>query len=237
MTPAAAEELTERIRRCFGDVSILLLEAHDRRAWISLGHCSWGNYVRAEFGLSRSRSYEILQLARVNLALRRAAGGAALPPISGLAALQIKPVLDEVVIEVQQRCQILETGSSTGAEVQKVIQEIVDKARNKQMAPASGPEVLRRSSAGEASTSVDWLMNRRSQSPGARLTQNEVEALVGAINLIAGQIPATRLIGQLAVEDLPRLSQLPMAARWLGDLLNAWSARARVSQAFSAAAS
>src|SRR2546423_10056480 len=57
--------LTDRIRHAKEQVCLLLLEAHERRAPAALGYRSWGDYVRMELGLSRRRSYELLDQARV----------------------------------------------------------------------------------------------------------------------------------------------------------------------------
>jgi hypothetical protein len=64
-----ARQLTSRIRAAVGDVCLLLLEAHQRRAWVSLGYRTWQEYVRYELNLSRSRSYELLEHGRVVQAL------------------------------------------------------------------------------------------------------------------------------------------------------------------------
>jgi hypothetical protein len=64
-----ARTLTERIRQRLGNLSLLLLQAHDRRAWSALGYRTWEAYVQDELGLSRSRSYELLQHGRVMTAL------------------------------------------------------------------------------------------------------------------------------------------------------------------------
>ena len=46
-----------------------MLEAHDRRAWQALGYPTWEQYVKKEFNLSRSRSYQLLDRAKVTHAL------------------------------------------------------------------------------------------------------------------------------------------------------------------------
>jgi hypothetical protein len=54
-----------------------ILEAHDRRAWQPLGYPTWEQHVKKEFNLSRSRSYQLLDRARVIQALFAAGLGAA----------------------------------------------------------------------------------------------------------------------------------------------------------------
>lgn len=92
----------------------LLLEAHDRHAWRVLGYDSWGEYVRTEFDMSRSRSYQLLDQARVTRALMRAAEMMPLSSaldtatsdssslvVSSRQARAIKPKLREAVADVR----------------------------------------------------------------------------------------------------------------------------------------
>ena len=82
----AAKQLTELIKgKMVGildqilEVDQLLLEAHDRGAWRVLGYGTWQEYMKKEFDLSRSRSYQLLDRARVRQALL-AAGVEAVAP-------------------------------------------------------------------------------------------------------------------------------------------------------------
>lgn len=67
-TPCTAEEaraLTDRIKRAAHDFEQLVWEAHQRRAWKVLGFGSWNDYVRAEFTVSRSYGYRLIQFVEV----------------------------------------------------------------------------------------------------------------------------------------------------------------------------
>lgn len=103
LNEADARELTERIRAATRYVCLLLFEAHRRRAWHALGYPTWEKYVLSEFGLSRTRSYELLDQARVIRALQAAACTFGTPEVSAYAAEQIKPYLDEVIEVVRRR--------------------------------------------------------------------------------------------------------------------------------------
>jgi hypothetical protein len=101
LTPAEALSLTERIRSTSRQMCLLLLEAHERRAWLALGYQSWRRYVGDELQLSRSRSYELLDQGRVVRAIQAAAGVSEVPDISAFAAAQLKPHLREVTDAVR----------------------------------------------------------------------------------------------------------------------------------------
>jgi hypothetical protein len=99
----SAGTLTARIRRAANHLCLLLLEAHERRAPAALGYRSWEDYVRKELGISRRRSYELLDQARVVRASRAAAGVCGVPHISAHAAEAIKPHLDEFTAAIRER--------------------------------------------------------------------------------------------------------------------------------------
>ena len=100
---AGARSLTAHIRQATRELCLLLLEAHQQRAWRALGYESWSAYVDEELGMSRSRSYELLDHARVVRTLQAAAETTEVPEISPYTARQIKPRLDEVVANLRRR--------------------------------------------------------------------------------------------------------------------------------------
>jgi hypothetical protein len=124
----AARELTERIRAaaCTAHrVCSLLVEAHERRAWSALGYHTWSDYIRAEFRLSRSRSYELLDHGRVLRALEAATGLSGIPDISAYVAAQIKPHLAEVTEAIRAR-----TAGLPPEGVARVADQVVQEARS-----------------------------------------------------------------------------------------------------------
>jgi len=122
---ATARRLTERIRAAVGEICLLLLEAHERRAWIPLGYSSWQQYVQAEFALSRSRSYELLDHARITRAIEEASGLSAVADISTLTARQLRKRLPDVMARIQARLK----GDSTADRRAVVLDVIRDEKR------------------------------------------------------------------------------------------------------------
>lgn len=60
-----ARELTQTIRHTGIRLWLLVAEAHDRGAWSALGYETWKDYVTQELQISESRSYQILDQAKV----------------------------------------------------------------------------------------------------------------------------------------------------------------------------
>ena len=132
----AAEVLTQRIKTEINHVCLLLAEAHDRRAWAVLGYATWAQYVRNEFGYSRSRSYEILDQAKVLLAIQEAVGSASIPDLSVYAGRQIKPYLQEVLNEIRDRVP----AAASRREYDEIVNQVVAGARS--IAALSAHQVL-----------------------------------------------------------------------------------------------
>jgi hypothetical protein len=125
LTRQEAIDITARIRGRIDQVCHLLLEAHDRGAWTALGYRSWHSYVKREFGISRSRSYQLLDQARVRQALSEAAGVSGIVSVNAYAAVQVKGHLPELVAEVRRR----RTHPMVAADAHQLIAEVVRETR------------------------------------------------------------------------------------------------------------
>lgn len=70
-----ARDLTERIKASVQQVWDLLVEAHERRAWVALGYGTWAEYVKQEFGVSKAYSYRLLDHGYLVREIQEATGG------------------------------------------------------------------------------------------------------------------------------------------------------------------
>jgi hypothetical protein len=192
----AALSLTARIREATKHVCLLLLEAHKGRAWVPLGHTSWEQYVHDEFGISRSRSYELLDQGRVIEAVVSAAGLSEIPDISAYAAGQLKGRLKELVAAIRRR--IGKEGSSRAAQI------VVDVVRQERaLAAVRAPEAEP-----TLALAPRWSIAR----------------LHDAISMIAA-LPAPELAAkQLSARRSPDLDDIHAAATWLTGLHSALAA-------------
>ncbi len=96
-----ARTLTEQIKGSVEKTYRLLLNAHEWRAWSALGYGSWRDYAMAEFGVSQSYAYRLLDAAKVVREIEAAAGS----PIGELTegvARDLKPHLAEVSEAVRE---------------------------------------------------------------------------------------------------------------------------------------
>jgi len=64
-TKPEAEAATAKLKSYFGVSCQLVKELHDKQAWKAMGYGSWAAYTKAEFDISRSRSYQLIKYAEV----------------------------------------------------------------------------------------------------------------------------------------------------------------------------
>lgn len=141
ITPDQARALTDRIRDAVEATWALLLEAHEQRAWAALGYSTWAEYVGAEFDMGRQYSYRLLDQGRVIRAIEEATadvthgsrgGVSPIGDISEHTARQIKPHLDDVTDEIEER--LADEPDAEPDRVRDIVNETIGRHRN------AGPE-------------------------------------------------------------------------------------------------
>lgn len=121
-----AKQLTHSIRDASEVIWILIARAHAGKAWKVLGYDSWEDYVKSEFNMSRSRSYQLLDQAKVISAIEEAMPEGVNILLTEAAARELRTVLEEAVPEIRKATENLE-----GQEALKVTEEILTKYREK----------------------------------------------------------------------------------------------------------
>jgi hypothetical protein len=98
-----AKELTEYIRSTSNVLYVLIERAHSGKAHTALGYKTFEEYVRAEFDISRSRAYQLLNQSRVISELESALPEGTPVHITEAAARDLKHALDDLVPEIRER--------------------------------------------------------------------------------------------------------------------------------------
>jgi hypothetical protein len=212
MTESEARDVTTRIKNRVDNLALLLLRAHEGRAWMPLGYRSWERYVRAEFALSRSRSYELVDQGFVRRALQRAAKNVNVPPISARAALRLKPILTEVSGTL--RVRLAAGGTNSEEVVQNVLREATARTSAGKSRRTLSPN---QPSTGEQS-SCDY------EKPSFVRDRFDFQRLVDAVDYVTQLPPAGPLLASLSHEEFQQLVRLPVAAERVAQLSLMWSA-------------
>lgn len=106
MSRDEARALTDQINATVDSVPGLLLESDEGCAWRALGYSSWRKYAAAEFRISESQAYYLLNQARAVAALgavARLPDSNMLEKITIRTATDIRSNLEEVVEDVRAR--------------------------------------------------------------------------------------------------------------------------------------
>lgn len=89
----AARNLTQRIKANVATAWLGLLEADTRKAWAALGYANFADYVMAEFDISQTHAYRLIDHAKVIEALTES--DSPIGEIKESQARVLKPVLDQ----------------------------------------------------------------------------------------------------------------------------------------------
>lgn len=129
MTRDEAVALTVCIRDHAEQMWGMLVEAHDRRAWSALGYTTWADYVQAEFDMSRSRSYQLLDRGRVIRAIEEVTGVSTSVDITEAVARDIKPHLKAVTDSIKEK--VTAEATVEPERVKEIVAEVVAEERTK----------------------------------------------------------------------------------------------------------
>ena len=133
LTADEASVLTAKIKGYVTQAWSMLAEAHDRLAHIALGYSTWEEYVHAEFDLSRSRSYQILDQATVIRAIESVSTSVDTETVAEVVteavARDIKPRLTEVTKAIKER--VTAEAEVEPQRVKEIVAEVVAEEREK----------------------------------------------------------------------------------------------------------
>lgn len=124
LTKEEAQELTENIRSTGEVLYVLVSQAHAGKAHQALGYESFESYVKEEFGMSRSRAYQLIGQANVIKEITDAVPEGTEISISEAAARDLKGMLDKVVPSIASR-----TENMSPEEASRVVDETIDEFR------------------------------------------------------------------------------------------------------------
>jgi hypothetical protein len=200
----AARALTEKIKSAANNFSLLLLEAQERQAWVALGYRTWERYVRQEFGLSRTRSYELLDHGRLIRAIQATTGVSLIADIPPYAARKVKPYFGQFIAGLKSRVE-----GRPAEEIPLIVSDVIRNARPRVRVLERREPVTQLSDRAIDAIAVSSL--------GRRTLTVDVEVVWAVIEYLVSLPPAADVASQL--EDAASvLSTLERATAWLSDL-------------------
>lgn len=122
MSRDEATKLTDRIRDSAEELWKLLYEAHERKAWQSLGYSTWASYVETEFDMSKRRANQLIAHAIIVSAIE-AEVGTTVPTLTERQTRGLASDLPEIIVEIKDAV-------TEGADPQQAVQEAIELANN-----------------------------------------------------------------------------------------------------------
>lgn len=132
LTEVEARQLTDQIKETAEQLWRLLLRAYEGKAWKALGYITWAAYVNAEFDMSRTHSYAILNQGRMILAIENAVlpmGNTEMSYVQDISvreAQDIRPVIDVITTRIRE--EVMDVPEE---EVKEIVAKVVEEERAK----------------------------------------------------------------------------------------------------------
>lgn len=135
MSEAKAREVTDAIRAAASATYILLAQAHAGKAYKALGYDTWADYVKNEFDISASRSYQLLDLSKAVQMIEAVTPAGTDVKLTEAQARDIKRELPKITEQIRE-----ETEGLNPNEAAHVVDNIVEDIRDQQKADAKAIE-------------------------------------------------------------------------------------------------
>lgn len=124
MSREAAKKLTEEIRSTATATYVLVKRAYDYKAWVALGYKSWGDYVTKEFSISKSRSYQLINQAKVLDEISASVPEGTEVMITEAQARDVRDALPKITTKVKEA-----TDGQTPEEAAQTVNAIIEDER------------------------------------------------------------------------------------------------------------
>lgn len=125
MTKGAARELTDQIKATATATYVLVHRAHEFKCWVSLGYSTWEDYVVTEFDMSKSRSYQLINQAKVVQAIQDVVPDGTNIMLTEAQARDVEKALPKITDKIKNQ-----TKDQTPSEAAKTVKDIVEDERN-----------------------------------------------------------------------------------------------------------
>lgn len=128
MNAEQALEITEAIKSSVTATYILIAKAHQHKAYKALGYDTWAEYVRGQFDMSASRSYQLLNLSKTIEMLEEAAPEGTPIKLTEAQARDIKEQLPKITEQIKEATDGM-SADDASAEVDRIIDDVRDQKR------------------------------------------------------------------------------------------------------------
>lgn len=118
-----AVSLNETIKATAEVLYVLVNKAYIGKIWVQLGYTSFKSYVTEELNMSRSRAYQLLDLAKVVEKIEEIAPEGTEISIKEVVARDIKNVIDDLIPEIEKGLAELDDNEDPADYINAVLKE------------------------------------------------------------------------------------------------------------------
>lgn len=129
MTKDAARELTDQIKATATATYVLVHRAHEYKCWVALGYDSWEKYVITEFDMSKSRSYQLINQAKVVEAIQDVVPDGTNILLTEAQARDVEKALPRITDKLKAS-----TAGQTPEEAAQTVKDVVSDVREEEKA-------------------------------------------------------------------------------------------------------
>lgn len=126
-----AQQITNAIKSSVTATYILIAEAHSRKAHKALGYETWADYVKEEFDISSSRSYQLLDLSKTVKEIEAATPDGTVIKLTEAQARDIKRELPRITEVIKEQTATLEP-EEAAQRVDDIIEDIREQQKEEQ---------------------------------------------------------------------------------------------------------
>lgn len=141
MSEAKAREITDAIRAAATATYVLLAQAHEGKAYKALGYDTWADYVREEFDITASRSYQLLDLSKVVKEIESATPDHTVIKLTEAQARDIKRELPKITERIKEETEGLAPAEAADT-VDRIIEDIREQKKADEKAVAEREQKL-----------------------------------------------------------------------------------------------
>lgn len=144
MNERQAKEITEAIRSAATATFILVAEAHKHKAWKALGYDTWAAYVKEEFDITASRSYQLLDLSKAVEMIEEATPEGTQIKLTEAQARDIKRELPKITEQIRE-----ETSGMSPEDAAARAAELIEESREEIKAQKEEEKAIKEKAARE----------------------------------------------------------------------------------------
>lgn len=181
-----AKKVTETIKSASVAIFALIARAHELRADKLLGYSSWEDYVKTEFSMSASRSYQLLDMNKVVKEIESVAPTGTVVKLKEIEARELKNILPSITERIAEETKNLQPEEASG-KIDEIVDQVREQHREEQEATEKRQDVFEQGREQGFSDGIekatDALLNANPEPKNSSADDGDYEGPDGGVGL------------------------------------------------------